>query len=218
MWVIGIDQPGGTMRTFVLFTHIVGAMLLFASFGTEWIGLRGLRRSEAGEAASPWLALFSSALRLYLVALAALLLSGAYLATNVGVWQFGWVRVSMATLVITTVVGVVMGLRERRSYRRASNVASPSGRLDRRFGGTWLPVSLAIRGVAALAIVYVMVAKSDLVLSLTVIAAAAGLAGLIVTFRSARETQPIAQRQSHTESVGAQAAALKPGGHTGGCV
>jgi hypothetical protein len=186
------------MRAVVLFTHIAGVLLLFSAFAIESVGLRALRRSRTAEGAGPWLALFSLALRLYPIALAVLLLSGAYLATHVGVWEFGWVRGSMATLVITSIVGMAGGLRVRRSYRRMWETAAQRGLFDRPFGGHWLPVSLAMRGAAALAIVYVMVAKSELVPSLTTIAAAAALAGIIVAFRSARETRREPQRESVT--------------------
>jgi hypothetical protein len=91
------------MRTLFLFMHIVGVLILFGGLALEALGLRQLRRSGTLSEAAPWLLPFSLTLRLYPVALAILLLTGGYLASNVGVWQFGWVRISMPTLVIIAV-------------------------------------------------------------------------------------------------------------------
>jgi hypothetical protein len=164
------------MRTSILFMHIVGALMLFAGLALESVGLRQLRRSATVSQAASWLAVFSLLLRLYPVALAVLLLTGGYLASNVAVWQFGWVRISMTTLVITTIAGIMAAWRVRALCRQSLNGAPTGGSVDTRLRAAWLPILLSARGAAALGIVYVMVSKSEGVPTLVVIGAAGILA------------------------------------------
>ena len=192
------------MRALILFMHIVGALILFAGFGLESVGLRQLRRSGTVNQAQPWLALFSLVLRLYPVALAVLLLTGGYLASNVGVWQFGWVRIPMATLVIITVVGIIAGVRVRALYRYSLN--AHTGALDGRLRAPWLAALLGARAAAALGIVYVMVSKPDGVPALTVIVTSAVLAGGMSTFLARRPAKAATEVPLGSHDIGGYAA------------
>ena len=192
------------MRALILFMHIVGALILFAGFGLESVGLRQLRRSGTVNQAQPWLALFSLVLRLYPAALAVLLLTGGYLASNVGVWQFGWVRISMATLVISTVVGIITGLRVHALYR--NSLKAHTGALDGRLRASWLAALLGARGAAALGIVYVMVSKPDGVPALMVIVTSAVLAGGMSTFLARRPAKAATEVPLGSHDIGGYAA------------
>jgi hypothetical protein len=174
------------MRTLFLFMHIVGVLILFGGLALEALGLRQLRRSGTLSEAAPWLLPFSLTLRLYPVALAVLLLTGGYLASNVGVWQFGWVRISMPTLVIIAVVGMIAAVRVRRLYQSLLNAARTGAVLDGRLRAPWLAGLLGARGAAALGILYVMVSKPDGVSTLIVIVSAAALVGATATVLAGR--------------------------------
>lgn len=177
------------MRALILFMHIGGSLILFAGLALESVGLWQLRRAATVSQVAPWLVLFSLLLRLYPVALAVLLLTGGYLASNVAVWQFGWVRISMATVVITTLAGTVAAWRVRAVSRQSLNRAPTGGSVDVRIRAAWLPVLLAARGAAALGIVYVMVSKPEGVPTLMVIGAAAVLASATVTIVARRSAK-----------------------------
>jgi uncharacterized membrane protein len=163
------------MRAVILTIHIIGVLILFAGLGLELVGLRQIRRSRTLAEAAPWRIVFTSVLRLYPAALALILLTGAWLATNVGVWPFAWVRISMATLVITTLMGTIGAVRVRSLYQRSRSDGNTARLVDQRLRASWLRASLGARGAAVLGIVYVMVAKPYFLLSLTVILVAAGL-------------------------------------------
>jgi hypothetical protein len=179
------------MRPLILFMHIVGVLILFAGLALESVGLRQLRRSATVSQAAPWLVLFSLLLRLYPVALAVLLLTGGYLASNVAVWRFGWVRISMATLVITTLVGIIAAWRVRAVSRQSLKGAPAGGSVDARIRAAWLPVLLGARGAAALGIVYVMVSKPEGVPTLMVIGGAAVLASATVALVARRSAKTL---------------------------
>ena len=182
------------MRVAILFLHIVGVLILFASLWLEAVGLRQLRRSNTVGEAAPWLALFSLVLRLYPAALGVLLATGGYLATNVGVWQFGWVRISMGTLVITTTVGIIGAIRVRAVYRHSVNRAHAGDLVDQRLRHPWLPAALGARSAAALGVLYVMVSKPYGVPSLMIILTPAVLVGAIATFWVRRGAKAAAGR------------------------
>jgi hypothetical protein len=177
------------MRTSVLFMHIVGVLILFAGLALESVSLRQLRRSATVSQAAPWLTLFSLLLRLYPVALAVLLLTGGYLASNVAVWQFGWVRISMATLVITTLAGIGAAWRVRALFRPSLNGAPTGGSVDARIRAGWLPVLLGARGAAAFGIVYVMVSKPEGLPTLIIIVTAAVVAAATASLVARRRPQ-----------------------------
>jgi uncharacterized membrane protein len=162
------------MRALILTMHIVGVLILFAGLGFESLGLRQLRRSRTVGETAAWLTVFTLVLRVYPIALGTILLTGAWLATNVGVWSHGWVRISMATLVITTLVGI-LGAARVRTLHRHSGTEGDGGLVLRRRGTSWLRMSLGARGAAVLGIVYVMVAKPYFLPSLLVVLVAAGL-------------------------------------------
>jgi hypothetical protein len=180
------------MRVAILSIHIVGVLILFIALALETVGLRQVRRSRAVEEATRWLTLFTSALRLYPAALAVILLTGAYLASNVGVWQHAWVRLSMATLMFVAIGGIIGTARVRALYRRSPTEAHTARCIDPRLHHRWLRTSVSARAAAALGIVYVMVGKPEFVLSLIVIVMAAGLGAAAATIRGWRVGQTTA--------------------------
>jgi hypothetical protein len=190
------------MRALILFMHIVGGLILFAGLALESVGLRQMRRSATLSQAAPWLVLFSLLLGLYPVALAVLLLTGGYLASNVAVWQFGWVRISMATLVITTLAGIIAAWRVRALFRQPPNGAPTVGPVDARLRASWLHALLVARGAATLGIVYVMVSKPGGVPTLIVIVTAAVVAVAMATFVTRRSAKGIAALSPGCNDVG----------------
>ena len=190
------------MRVEILAIHIAGALILFIALALETVGLRQVSRSRGFEEATPWLTLFASALRLYPAALAVILLTGAHLASNVGVWQQAWVRVSMATLMFVATGGIVGTARVRLLYRRALAEAHTARPIDPRLHHRWLRISVTARGAAALGIVYVMVGKPDFVRSLVVVVIAAAMGAAGAAIRERRAGQTTAGIAAHAASRG----------------
>jgi hypothetical protein len=189
------------MRVPILFLHIVGVLTLFASLWLEAVGLRQFQRSNTVGEAAPWLALFTLVLRLYPTALGVILLTGGYLATNVGAWQFGWVRISMAALVITTIVGLIGAMRVRGLYRQTRNAGDTDDLIDRRLRSPWVTVVLGVRVAVALGILYVMVSKPYGVPSLMIILIPAALVGAMATFWVRRGAHAVGEVPRGSDSI-----------------
>ena len=156
-----------TVNALVLFVHVLGMLLLFMSLGVEWVGIDALSRSSTPSQAEPWTTIARRSLRLQSVAALLILASGGLMAARFGVHQLAWVRVSLVALVLIAALAGIVG----RSRRRAA---------DNRIGRLW-PASVAIRTALALGAVYVMVAKSEIIESLVVLAVALALGAVAAT-------------------------------------
>ncbi len=93
------------------FLHIVGALLLFAGLGVEWVAIRALRRSPAPGRAQQRA---RRSLRGQIAGAAVILASGAAMAARLDLFQFAWINVSVvAVIVIAALAGVVTRTRGR---------------------------------------------------------------------------------------------------------
>ncbi len=175
------------MFVLVLFSHIVAVLTLSAAFALDWVALHDFGRRPPGASDDPMLAPGLARLipRLHRAAGLLILVSGAYMSTELGLWGSGWITVSLAAVIVLAIAGAIGGARMRA-------LAQPSGRgadarAARARAAAWLHASFRTRVSATVGIVYVMVAKPDFVTSLTVIAAAAlaGAASTMLAWRSA---------------------------------
>ena len=156
-----------TLKMLVPFAHIVGALLLFVSLGVEWVAIRALSRSPTLRRAERWATICRRSVRWQIAAAAVILASGVAMAARLGVFHFAWVNVSLVVLLlIAALAGIVS-----RSRRRAE---------DLRVGRLW-PASVAIRMALALGVFYLMLAKSEIVESLIVMALALALGAVAAT-------------------------------------
>jgi hypothetical protein len=156
------------VRSIVLFAHVTGMLLLFIGLSVEWLSLESLRRPATPVQASPWPGVFARLPRLYRGAFALILMSGIYLASRVGAHDFAWVRLSFAGIVLMAVLGgPLIRLRS-------------SGVLRRSASHPLVRFSLRARAALALGIVYLMIAKPLLDISLLVTGVALAV-GLVMT-------------------------------------
>jgi uncharacterized membrane protein len=187
------------IQSVVLFTHVVGELVLFIGIAFEWLSLESLRRSTTSEQASSWVRLYGVLPRVYGVAFAVLLLSGIYLARGAGLFDFAWVRLSLSLMIL---MGILGGPAVR-SQVRAIEEAGGQGRevafaaLRSHASHPWLRASLFMRAAMGLAAVYLMIGKPLLSVSLLVIggAVAVGLAmSLLDTAANRRSSETIGRR------------------------
>jgi hypothetical protein len=190
------------IRSVVLFTHVVGVLVLFIGMALEWLSLESLRRSTTSEHASSWVRLYRLLPRIYGVAFALLLLSGIYLATGVGLFDFAWVRLSFGLMVL---MGILGGPAVR-SQARAIGEAARQGReiafaaLNSHASHPWLRASLFMRAAMGLAAVYLMIGKPLLSASLIVTggAVAVGLAVSLFNTAASRRSSESTRRGIRT--------------------
>jgi len=156
----------------VLFTHVVGVLALFVGLGLESIGLDGIRRSTTRAEALPWLRLIVIVPRLFGMALAAIVVSGFYLGARVGVLGNDWMRASYGALLLMAIVSGPVSRSPMRALKRVAEVPTDGlVALQAAAANPILRLSLRIRVVFGLAIVFLMIAKpaaseSSLVLAL----------------------------------------------------
>jgi hypothetical protein len=105
----------------VLFCHVLAVVGLFAALAIEWVSLRHVRASTSYEAAREWSGLFGLLVPLGVPSTLVVLASGIYLATTLGVWELGWIRLAVPTLVVVAIAGAVAGPRRNRSRAAIAN-------------------------------------------------------------------------------------------------
>jgi hypothetical protein len=161
-----------TLHTLVLFGHVVGMLGLFLALAAEWQALRLLRDVSASSAPGA-LALLRILPQLTGIAAGLIIISGLYLAQEVGVWTQAWVRLSLATMVVMAVVGGVAlrPLRRRLGQPRTTALALARD-LHQLASAALVQTSLQVRIATGLGVVYLMLAKPDLLASIAVIGVA----------------------------------------------
>ena len=152
------------MKMLVPFLHIAGVLLLLISLGVEWVAINALSRSPTLRRAERWA---RRSLRWQIAAAAVILASGVAMAARLELFHFAWVNVSLVVLLLIAALAGIAG----RSRRRA---------VDLRIGQFW-PASVAIRIVLALCVFYLMMAKSETVESLIVMAVAVAFGAVVAT-------------------------------------
>lgn len=168
-----------TMQSVALFAHIVGVLTLFVALAVEWMSVELLRTGDPAGPSSLATSLLRRLGRLGGVALLLILVSGMYMAGTFGVQGSAWVRVSFGSMVLMG----ALGGPALRPLRRSVGANAAGETLQRLASNTFLRVSLRMRIGVGLAIVYLMVAKPDLLASLAIVAvgliagAGAGLIG-----------------------------------------
>src|SRR5262245_48077831 len=98
----------------MVFCHVAGMIGLFVALAIEGIGLAGARRATSYGQAGDWVRLWGLLAPVGIPSVLIVLASGIYLATTLGLWQFGWAQVAVPTLAIVAVAGAVVGPRRNR--------------------------------------------------------------------------------------------------------
>jgi hypothetical protein len=173
-----------TIRTLLLFIHVSGTLALFIGLALELVSIESLRRVGSRDESSLSLRVMRALPRFYGIAFALILLSGIVLASRVGVHKFAWVRLALASMVLMGVAGAMV-----RSRMRAIASAESAEALRRYAADTLLRVSIRTRIALGLAVVFLMIAKADLITSLTAIGVAL-LGGIIASIQ-----RPVMQKE-----------------------
>ena len=163
------------IQSFVLFSHIVGVLALFVGLGLEWISLDGVRRSATPAEALPWARLNAVVPRLSAVAVAAIVGSGFYLGARFGVLGNEWMRGSYGAMLLMAIIGGPVARAPMRALNRAAHDSEDrtGSALRAASSNPVLRLSLRVRILFGLAIVYLMIAKPDARGTLLVLALAA---------------------------------------------
>jgi len=168
-----------TLHAVVLFLHVLGALLLFAAFGLEWLCLRGLRRATSLEQLRAWSGAAALLPRFHAFSGPLIIFAGAYLATKMDAWAQGWISIALLVVVVMLVLGMgISGRRVKALIKASMQDNAVAADLVSRAYAPILRYSLRLRIALGLGVVYLMGSKSPMEGSIVVIgiAAAAGLA------------------------------------------
>jgi len=102
------------LHRLMVFFHVAAIVGLFGALVIEGVALRALRYATSYEQAREWAGLWSLLFPIGVPSVVVVLASGVYLATTLGLWEFGWAEVSVPSLVIVAVAGGIVGPRRNR--------------------------------------------------------------------------------------------------------
>ncbi|MFY9754123.1 MAG: hypothetical protein WBS18_07590 [Candidatus Acidiferrales bacterium] len=174
----------------VLFIHLLGALALFAAFTIEGLSIRGLRAAKSLEDLRTWLAAARKSGPLALFAVLAILLGGGYLAGRLHAWGQGWIQVSLGLVVLIGAIGAPLTAPRLRAIR--SLVLAPASdsfaTASSRAHASFFLVSFDLRVAFAVAAVFLMSTKIELLPSLVVVAVAIVLAVIAAMIHRSRSS------------------------------
>lgn len=149
-----------TVYQIVLFLHVSGALGMFAALGIEWAATGPLRRAADAEAARPWLGLLRSPGRVGGPSAVMLLVTGIYM-TRTAWGRQPWIGLALLGLVLLALLAVgVTGRRLAAVARALQQSGFPGADSPRvRLQDPALVVSLRLRTMIALGIVFLMTSK-----------------------------------------------------------
>jgi hypothetical protein len=182
-----------------LFLHIVGALGIFVALGLEWTGLRQLRSSKLPEQARPWMGILKSTNKAGFFSMLTAVLTGLYMVLTEWGWV-PWILVVLGALVL--VIALSAALTRPRMAAIGKALATEKGPLSQSFHNLAnrpiLWISIKTRVGIALGIVFLKIARPDLVGSLLVVIVAV-LLGLATTLPWPRR-QPTSARLGDSQS------------------
>ena len=159
-----------------LFLHIVGALILFAMLGLEWVGLRQIRNAADSEQVHAWLGVLNGASKAGFPSMFATVITGVYMMATVWKWT-AWLSVTVGALILMIVFARVAAPRLK---MLGQSLVTGNDLL--------LWVSVQTRVAIVLGIVFLKIAKPDLAGSLLTVGAAIvlGIASALPISRRAR--------------------------------
>jgi hypothetical protein len=193
-------------RTWILFVHIVGVLAMFSGMALEWLSLDAVRRSTSRADAVRWVRVNASVLRMSGIAFAIVVASGFFLGGRFGVLGQVWLRATyLALLVMGIVGGPVTRPRMRALQQAAKDPNDTSGMvLQTAASHPILRLSVSVRVVFGLAVVYLMIGKPDVVESVLALSVATILAATMAVAR-----RPAASRWRDPEREGGPSPAAR---------
>jgi hypothetical protein len=169
-----------------LFLHIVGALVFFVVLGLEWIGLSQIRSAIVPEEARGVVGIVKSTNRLGFPSMLTTVVTGIYMWLTV--WRgTAWILVVLGALVLEIVIFVTLTIPRMAAMEKALDVEKRpiSQTFHNLANNPILWISVQTRVAIILGIVYLKIAKPDLVGSLLTIGVAVllGLAAALPTLR-----------------------------------
>jgi len=175
-----------TLYSTILFLHVLGMLGLVTALGIEWVLLRYTVHAGSREEAQLYIRPTAVLPPLAIVSTVLVLISGIYLGIHLRAGDQAWVRVSLFALLFIAGLGIFTGKRMR-ALRRTS------AQIHELVSDPRLQTPIRLRFSVLLGIVLLMVAHTNLTLSLSTMGAALGI-GLAWSAAAWRAKVPTAGR------------------------
>lgn len=171
-----------------LYLHIVGALGVSVALGLEWTGLTQLRSATAGEQVRAWMGILKNVRKVGFVSMLTTVITGIYLM--VSVWGAeAWIIVTVGSLVLMIVLAQV--LTASRMAAIGQDLITKKGAITQEFynraDNPLLWISIQTRVAIALSIVFLKIAKPDLIGSLLTVGVAIVLGIVSALYMPRRE-------------------------------
>ncbi len=187
--------------TIALFAHIVGVIVMFMSTAVELLSLHRMRGATTTDQLREWASLTKTMAVLFPLGGVPMVVSGLYMALTAWGLTVPWIGLSLAVVVVMGVFGMRVNTRRLEAIAAAAE-AERSGpipaALARRVQDPVLLASVHVLAALAFGVVFVKVARPDLVGSLAVLVVAIAIGILSARLASKgrsvpAEAQPISQ-------------------------
>jgi len=178
-----------------LFFHIVGTLGVFVVLGLEWTGLRQLRSSTVPEQVRAWMGILKNSRKVGFISMLATVITGVYMMLKA--WGGApWIIVTVGALVLIIVLSLVLTgpamVAVGRAFATGKGLVSPD--FHRQVNTPSLWISIHTRVAIAMGIVFLKIARPDMIGSFLTIGAATllGLASVLPMLRREQEQKSLA--------------------------
>ena len=144
-----------------LFMHVVGAQMLSAALGVDWLCVAGLRKARTIEMAKNSMSTFEKLIPTVFIALFLILVTGIYLTVTAWRWS-DWIIATFVAIVLIAVFGAMAGRKIKAMTEMARHESKITPALLRLLTDGSLLLSLRIRTALFLGIVYLMTARPEM--------------------------------------------------------
>ena len=159
----------------MLFFHILGTVIMFVAVGITLTAMIAMLHAKKTETLRDWSSLAVKMDGLLPASVIVIILPALYLVFSTWGWNIAWINISLAALVVMSIMGPAINLRRLKVVLTAANTEteiSPSSNLLKKVQDRTLWNSVIIMTMLAIAIVFLMTVKLALVGSLIVLAIA----------------------------------------------
>ncbi|MCM3567636.1 DUF2269 family protein [Neobacillus mesonae] len=188
----------------VLFVHILGAMVMFAAVGITLTAMISMLYSVKTEGVRNWSALAVKLDGLLPFSVILILLPGLYLVFTSWGWGNSWVELSLALLIIMTIMGPVINLRRLKAILQAASEETnelPSAVLLQKVRDRGLWISVSTMTMLTLAILFLMTVKLGMIGSIVTVVLAIILGPAIASILIGKASAKIFAADSNSASI-----------------
>ena len=152
-----------------LFLHVTGALMLAGAMAIEWLSLIGLRKAASVDRARESLSIYSKLSMVGGIGMFLILIPGIYM--GVVAWpNAAWVAIGFVGIILIGAIGGIMNGRKMRTMKEdASGLQDLTPEFRQRAADSSLVLSIRLRTMLLLGIVYMMTVKTAMAASVIVL-------------------------------------------------